>query len=368
MVTLTSAAVLREPHGAFTLENLVLDDPRPDEVLIKMVACGVCQTDSHFRDQLMPIELPAVLGHEGAGVVERVGSAVTSVVPGDHVVLSFNSCGHCAACDTGHPAYCDHLFLMNFAGTRADGTTGLADSNGTPIRGRFFGQSSFATFSLANERNVVKVPNDLPLAMLAPLGCGFQTGAAAVLHTLDVPQRASIAIFGVGAVGLAAIMASKIARAGTIIAIDVNDERLQLAQALGADHTINASNADAAAVIRAISPRGVDFVLDTSGRKESLEAGLAALAIMGKFGFVAFNPAAGAVLDASRLSAGQSLQGIVQGDATPQDFIPRLIEFYRDGVFPFDRLIRFYEPADIDKAFSDAARGETIKPVIRFEH
>ena len=366
MTTQTSAAVLREPHGSFTLENLVLDDPRPDEVLVRMAASGICQTDAHFRDQLMPIELPAVLGHEGAGVVERVGSAVTSVAPGDHVVLSFNSCGHCDACGTGHPAYCDHLVQMNFAGTRADGSPGLADADGTPIRGRFFGQSSFATFSLANERNVVKVPRDLPLAVLAPLGCGFQTGAAAVLHTLDVPEGASIAIFGVGAVGLAAIMASKIARASKIIAIDVNDDRLELARELGAHTTINAKAADVAAVIRSITPRGVDFVLDTSGRKESLEAGVAALAIMGKFGFVFFSPAAGALLDASRLSAGQSLQGIIQGDATPQDFIPRLIEFYRAGAFPIDKLIRFYEPSEINEAFADVARGATIKPVIRF--
>lgn len=366
MVTLTSAAVLRETHGSFTLENLRLDDPRPDEVLVKIVACGICQTDAHFRDQHMPIELPAVLGHEGAGVVERVGSAVTSVKPGDHVVLSFNSCGHCAACGDGHPAYCDHLIHLNFAGVREDGTSGLADANGTPVRGRFFGQSSLASFSLANERNVVKVPSDLPLATLAPLGCGFQTGAAAVLNALKVPPKASIAIFGVGAVGLAAIMASKIARAATIIAIDVNDERLNLAEELGAHHSINVSRSDATARIREIVPRGVDFVLDTSGRKESLEAGLTALAFMGKFGFVAFSPAAGAVLDASRLTAGQSLQGIIQGDATPQSFIPQLIEFYREGDFPFDKLVRFYEPGEIDKAFSDAARGTTIKPVIQF--
>lgn len=366
MVTLTSAAVLRETRGSFTLEDLILDDPRPDEVLVKIVACGICQTDAHFRDQHMPIELPAVLGHEGAGVVERIGSAVTSVKPGDHVVLSFSSCGHCTACDNGHPAYCDHLIHLNFAGVRTDGTSGLADANGTPVRGRFFGQSSLATYSLANERNVVKVPDDLPLAMLAPLGCGFQTGAAAVLNALKVPPEASIAIFGVGAVGLAAIMASKIVHAKTVIALDVNDERLNLAQELGAHHAINVSRTDAGAKIRQILPRGVDFVLDTSGRKESLDAGVAALAFLGKFGFVAFSPAAGAVLDASRLSAGQSLQGIIQGDAMPQSFIPQLIGFYREGRFPFDKLVRFYEPGDIDKAFSDAARGETIKPVIRF--
>lgn len=367
MVTLTSAAVIREPRGAFTLEKIVLDDPRPDEVLVKIVACGICPTDAHFRDQLMPIELPAVLGHEGAGVVERVGREVTSVKPGGHVVLSFNSCGHCAACDDGHPAYCDHLMLMNFAGIRGDGSAGMADPDGAPIRGRFFGQSAFAGYSLASERNVVKVPQDLPLEMLAPLGCGLQTGAAAILNELEVTAGASVAIFGVGAVGLAAVMASRIAGAGNIIAIDVNDDRLQRAREFGAHHTINASQADPASAIRTIVARGVDFVLDTSGRKESLDAGVAALAFRGTFGFVTFSPAAGAVIDAFRLSAGQRLQGIVQGDATPQSFIPRMIEFYRQGLFPFDRLIQFYEPGDINQAFADAARGIAIKPVIRFK-
>jgi aryl-alcohol dehydrogenase len=366
MTTSTLAAVLRQPRGLFTFENLTLDDPRPDEILVRMVACGICQTDAHFRDQQMPIKLPAVLGHEGAGVVERIGSAVTAVKPGDHVVLSFNSCGQCPACAKGHPAYCDQLLPMNFAGVRSDDTSGLSDASGAPVRGRFFGQSSFATFCLASERNVVKVPDDLPLAMLAPLGCGLQTGAAAVLNALKVHAHASIAIFGVGAVGLAAVMASRIAQATTIIAIDVNEDRLQLAQELGAHHILHAAKSEPATAIRQILPRGVDFVLDTSGRKESLEAGLSALAFLGKFGFVAFSPAAGAVLDASRLSPGQSLQGIIQGDAIPQSFIPRLIDFHRAGEFPIDKLVRYYESAEIHQAFDDAARGAAIKPVLRF--
>lgn len=332
-----------------------------------MAACGICQTDAHFRDQHMPIELPAVLGHEGAGVVTQVGGAVASVVPGHHVVLSFNSCGQCSACKRGHPAYCDHLMALNFSGTRTDGTSGMSDKDGTPVRGRFFGQSSFATFALASERSVVKVPKDVPLALLAPLGCGLQTGATSVLNVLEVQRGDSIVVFGVGAVGLAAIMASKVVKAGLIIAVDVNPDRLELARELGAHHVIDARERDAAAAVRELVPRGVDFVLDTSGRKESLEAGLAALAFMGKFGFVAFSPVAGAVLDASRLTPGQSLHGIIQGDAVPQTFIPKLVELYLSGEFPIDKIVSYYDPGAIDDAFADAAHGKTTKPVIRFD-
>lgn len=282
-------------------------------------------------------------------------------------MLSFNSCGRCLACERGHPAYCDQLRQLNFSGNRADGSSGLSDVEGTPVRGHFFGQSSFASFSLANERSVVKVPKDLPLALLAPLGCGLQTGAASVLKALKVDTGASIVIFGVGSVGLAAIMASKIARAATIIAVDVNEERLNLARELGAHHAIDARQADTAAAIRRIMPRGVDFALDTSGRKESLEAGLSALAFQGKFGFVAFSPAAGATLDASRLTPGQSLQGIIQGDAVPQTFIPELIEFYRAGEFPIDKLVRRYASQQINEAFADAASGRAMKPVVVFD-
>ncbi len=367
MTTSTLAAVLREPRGLFNFESLTLDEPRSDEVVVRMVACGICQTDAHFRDQHMPIELPAVLGHEGAGVVVKIGDAVTSVAPGDHVVLSFNSCGQCVTCRRGHPAYCENLMPLNFSGVRPDGTPGMSDEMGRPVRGRFFGQSSFATFTLASERCVVKVPKAIPLPLLAPLGCGVQTGAAAVLNALDVRPGSSVAVFGVGAVGLAAIMASKVAKAKSVIAIDVNPKRLALALELGAHHVIDPRGIDTVSAIRQFVPRGVDYVLDTSGRKESLDAGLAAMAFMGKFGFVAFSPASGAVLDASRLTPGQSLHGIIQGDAIPQAFIPKLVELYRSGVFPIDKLIRYYEPSKINDALSDAARGEAAKPVVVFE-
>ncbi len=367
MSVLAQAAVVEKEHAAFTFRNVIFEEPRADEVLVRMVATGICATDAHVRDQHIPAPLPAILGHEGAGVVERVGSTVTHLKPGDHVVLSYHSCGQCKPCLSSHPAYCDHVWEANFAGARLDGSIGVMSEGGAELHAHFFGQSSFSTYALAHARNTVKVPDDIPLELLGPLGCGFQTGAGAVLKALAVNVGASIVVFGVGAVGLAAIMAAKIADAATVIAIDVNADRLDLALELGATHVINAREVtDVAVAIREVVPRGVEYVLDTSGRKENLDAGVAALAPMGRFGFVAFNPHSGAVVDASRLSVGQQLFGIIQGDATSALMIPELIGLYRSGRFPFDRLIRFYDFADINQAFDDAGAGRVIKAVLRF--
>jgi aryl-alcohol dehydrogenase len=367
MTQLATAAVLEEKNGPFVIRDVEIEAPRPDEVLVRMVATGICATDAHVRQQLMPTPLPAILGHEGAGIVERVGSAVTHLKPGDHVVLSYHSCGQCKPCMSSHAAYCDHVWETNFAGARLDGTVGVEAPGLDRIHAHFFGQSSFSSYALAHQRNAVKVPEDVPLELLGPLGCGFQTGAGSVLKALKVPFGASIAVFGAGAVGLAAIMAAKVADASIVIAIDVNADSLTLAAELGATHCINPrEQTDVAAAIRRIAPRGVEYVLDTSGRKENLDAGVGALAPMGQFGFVAFNDHSGAVLDASRLTVGQSLVGIIQGDAVSGLLIPELVGLYRRGRFPFDRLLTFYDFADINDAFDDVAAGRVIKAVLRF--
>ena len=260
------------------------------------------------------------------------------------------------------------MWEANFAGARLDGSIGVERNGADDLHAHFFGQSSFATYALAHQRNTIKVPSDIPLEILGPLGCGFQTGAGAILKAMKVPVGATVAVFGVGAVGLAAIMAAKVADAATVIAIDVNAERLQLARELGATHAVNAvAQADVSAAIRQIEPRGVEFVLDTSGRAANLDAGVGALAPMGHFGFVAFNAHSGAMVDASRLTVGQTLQGIIQGDAVSALMIPELIGLYRTGRFPFDRLITFYDFADINQAFEDVAAGRVIKAVLRFD-
>ena len=181
------AAVTRAVHAPMSIERLELDEPRADEILVRVVATGICHTDIAMRDQTFPVPQPIVLGHEGAGIVERIGSAVRAVAPGDRVVMSYNSCGTCPSCSDHAATYCYDFFGRNFAGVRADGSVSLAGDGA--VHGNFFGQSSFATFALCHERNVVKVPADVPLELLGPLACGFQTGAGAVLKRFKSRHR-----------------------------------------------------------------------------------------------------------------------------------------------------------------------------------
>jgi len=361
------AAVVHEKGAAFRIENVRLGAIREDEILVRIVACGVCHTDILVRDQIAPVPLPAIAGHEGAGVVETVGSAVTEVRPGDHVVMSYIYCGHCKPCLSGHPAYCQQVWPINFGGGRLDGTTSARDKEGCVLHDHFFGQSSFAEYSVTNERNVVKVPNDLSLEILAPLGCGIQTGAGGVLNALQVRPGSSFAAFGAGAVGLAAIMAARVAGATTIIAVDVNADRLVLAKDLGASHVVNSSEGDPVEQIHAIVDGGLDYSLECSGHSEVLRQAIDALGIFGTCGIIGATKL-GTVMpfDVNNVMAlGKRIMGVIQGDAVAKTFIPDLIDLYRQGRFPFDRLIKTYDFAEINQAIEDSEKGRTIKPVLR---
>jgi aryl-alcohol dehydrogenase len=361
------AAVFREKGHAPVIEDVKIGEPRDDEVLVRVVACGICHTDLTVRDQLLPMPLPAVLGHEGGGVVEAVGRDVTNVAPGDHVVMSYAFCGQCELCHSGHPAHCENVLPQCFGGSRADGSTGITDSAGKTVHDHFFAQSSFAQYSLANMRNVVKVPKDLPLDLLAPLGCGLQTGAGAVLQALKVKPGSSFVAFGIGAVGLSAVMAAKIAGATKIIAVDINADRLTLAKELGATHTVNAKEVDPVATIQGITGKGADFSLEASGVGIALRQAIDCLGIFGTCGIVGAPPLGSEVkIDVMGVMIpGKMVKGIVQGDVISSTFIPTLIEFYRQGRFPFDRLIKHYDFADINQAIADSESGKTIKPVLR---
>ncbi|WP_327128321.1 NAD(P)-dependent alcohol dehydrogenase [Streptomyces sp. NBC_01727] len=362
-----TAAVVRQKGGPFTFEDLTLDTVlRPDEVLVKVVATGLCQTDIHVRDQALPTPLPVVLGHEGAGIVERVGAAVSTVTPGDRVVMSYQACGRCTPCLSGNPAYCALSFPANFGGSRLDGTNAL-HAGGEEIHGHFFGQSSFATHALATERNVVKVDDeDIPLELLSPLGCGLQTGAGAVLNSLKIEAGASVVIIGAGTVGLAAVMAAKVAGAGPVIAVDIVPERLDLARELGATHIVNAKEEDTAARIAYLTGGGADYVLEITARPEMLTLAVDALAPLGTAALIGGAPAgAHAPVNMNALLGGRTVRGIAQGDSIPQLFIPQLIDLYRAGRFPFDRLITFYGFDQINEAVTDTRTGAAIKPVLR---
>jgi aryl-alcohol dehydrogenase len=360
------AAVLRAPNQPLAFENASLEMPRDNEVLVRLVATGVCHTDMVVRDQLMATPMPLILGHEGAGIIEKVGSSVTTVAPGDHVVMTYAYCGLCAPCATGHPAHCQHMGELNFAGGRLDGTSSACNHDGGKLHDHFFGQSSFATHAIANELNVVKVRKDVPLELLGPLGCGIQTGAGAVLNAMRVRPGSSFAAFGAGAVGLAAVMAARVAGATTIIAVDVNPARLQLALELGATHILNSKDSDAVVEVRKLTG-GADFTLECSGRPAVLRQAIDSLGILGTCGIV------GATREGTEVAfnvndvmiPGRRIMGIVQGDVVSRTFIPELIELYRQGRFPFDRLVKFYPFEQLNEAMADSESGVTIKPILR---
>lgn len=334
-------------------ERLEMEGPREDEVLVRLVASGICHTDISLWQSSGPDAL--VLGHEGAGVVERAGSAVHSVRRGDHVVLSYQSCGHCRLCERGQPAGCSHFWELNFGFARLDGSNALEASG---VRGHFFGQSSFATHTLATERNIVKVSKALPLPMLAPLGCGLQTGAGTVMNSLAVRAGSSIAIFGTGSVGLAALMAARIVGADPIIAIDIRPKRLRLAKELGATHLIHASRCDPGERIAAISG-GLDYAVETTGDPAIERTAVSLLNPGGQLALLTGGSSH------SELAGRRRVLSIIQGDAIPQEFIPRLINLWRRNMFPFDRLVRFYDFHQINRAIADSIRGTTVKPVLR---
>lgn len=363
------AAVLREAGTEAAIETVNIEAPRVDEVLVAMRGTGVCHTDMVMRDGHLPVPFPAVLGHEGSGVVQAIGSDITDLAVGDHVVLSFMSCNHCPTCGAHLPAYCHSWVPLNFFGARADGSTALTDAHGNRVHSHIFGQSSFSTHALVNRRNAVKVDQDLPLHLLGPLGCGIQTGAGAVLNSCKVRAGSSIAVIGTGAVGLSAIMAARIAGAAVVVALDINEARIALACELGATHGFLADIADSQShAVAAGCPAGFDYIIDTTGLPHVVNAAILALAPLGEIALVgAYPPGANIVADATHMmSAGRILRGVVEGSADPQSFIPQLISYYREGRFPFDRLIKVFDFEDIADAFAAGESGKAVKPVVRF--
>ncbi len=364
-----TAAILRETAGPYTIEPVELEAPRANEVLVRVVGTGICHTDVKMKDGYRPMPLPVVMGHEGAGVVEAVGSEVTKVNVGDHVVLSFNSCGICDNCQQGHPAFCHEVGFLSFGCKRPSDGSSPISQNGEVVYGYFFGQSSFASHAITTERNVVKVRKDVPLEMLGPLGCGLQTGAGAVLNSLNAEAGTSIVIFGTGSVGLSAVMAAVVAGCTTIVAVDINVDRLALAQELGATHTLNPAEVnEIVQTIRDISGNGgAQYSVDTTGNPNVLRQAVECLRIRGVCGHLG-GGGADVILPMGHLLFGRSIQGIVQGDSVPDIFIPRLINLYLAGLFPFDRLISYYSLEQINEAIDDMHHGKAIKPVLRMDN
>ena len=363
----SKAAVSWQAGSAFTIENITVDAPREDEVLVRIAGAGICHTDLLARDMVLPIQQPSVLGHEGSGVVEAVGSAVKSVKPGDHVVLTFAHCGKCRRCRDHDPACCAELMVLNCSGGRFDGSKALHGADGQAISSHFFGQSSFGSMALACESSVIPIDRDVPIEIMGPLGCGVQTGAGAIMNTLACTSGSSLLILGGGSLGLSGVLAAVVQGCATIIVSEPHAARRALALELGATHVIDPAIEDVAAAARAIVPQGLDYAFDTTGIAKVAGAALAAMGVRGKLVIagVPLDPASElGVPILPMVSLGQSVVGMVAGDSEPADFIPRLVALYRAGRLPFDRLITRYPLDQINEAIADHSSGRCIKAVL----
>lgn len=363
----TTAAVLRTAGAELSLEEVEIESPRPHEVLVRLVSSGVCHTDLGVIATAAPEQLPVVLGHEGAGVVEAVGDDVHGVEPGDHVVLSYNFCGSCDNCRDQVMVHCRDFVPLNLTGARLDGSSPLS-RNGENVFGHFFGQSSFARRAIATEQNLVKVDKSLPLPLLGPLGCGVQTGAGAVLNTLAPEQGSSIVVFAAGSVGLSAVMAAAAAGCSPIIVIDPQPQRLHLARELGATHVINPEETDPVTAIREITGTGARYSVECLGLPVVVRQALECLQSPGTCVSVGFQGMTNELtVDQGHLLFGRSLIGVIEGDSVPAKFIPRLIELYQKGRFPFDKLISTFPFEQINEAIDAAHHGKVVKAVLTYE-
>lgn len=368
----TRAAVVPAPGSEFEIRDVELQDPRPDEALVRLHATGICHTDLSARAGAIPFPLPGLLGHEGVGEVVAVGDRVTRAGVGDRVLLTFTSCGRCGRCRGGHPAYCDdHLRANLLGGSRLDGSSTVADAGG-PVHAHFFGQSSFAELALVDDRSMVRLPSDLTtdeLISIAPLGCGVQTGAGAILNVLRPRVADTLVVAGAGAVGLSAVMAAAATGVRTIVAVDRVAARLDLALQLGATQVIDTTDSDLRAELAQLDAgRGPGLAIETTGSTTVLETMCDAVAVGGTCAVIGAPAArARAGFDVNALLPGRRIIGITLGDSEPETFVPQLIELYRAGRLPVDRLVRRYPFVDISRAARDAESGQTVKPVLVFD-
>ena len=360
------AVIASETDKVFSYEEVEIDDPRDDEILVKIEAVGLCHTDVIARDGLYQLERDAVLGHEGAGVVKKIGKNVTKVKLGDRVAISFRSCGTCAKCDNHTAAYCTDFVGHNITGTRIDGSRSIR-RGADELASNFFGQSSFASYALTYETNVVILPDDIQFEVAAPLGCGVQTGAGTVIRSLACEPGSSLIVTGCGTVGLSAVMAGKIRGCEHIIAIEPKESRRALALELGATDAIDPiEHEDFEAEIRKIVPDGVNYAVDTTGRPPTLDNLTRCFTTQGTLAMVGMTSPTNDVSFAGLqfLASGLTVKGIIEGDSHPDKFIPELIAYYQDGRLPLDDLISTYALKDINQAVHDHHEGLCTKAVL----
>ncbi len=362
----TEAAILHECKGDFSIEEVEVGELKPDEILVEMVGTGVCHTDELFRSGTYPFPTPCVLGHEGAGRVVRTGSAAGEFEEGDSVVLSVMYCGKCVRCLQGQHYLCHNIYEANFGG-RGDGTSVLSQG-GNCVHAHFDGQSSFSRHAVSNVKNTIKVRNDAPLHQLGPLGCGFRTGLGAVINTFNAGIGQSIVIYGIGAVGMSALLAAVAVGCHPIVVVDTNQSRRELALELGADVALDGALEDITQQVNEYTKDGADYALDTTGIPAVIRNALESTNTGGFLGILGGSPmGTELVIDANHLLfGGRRIQGINMGDAIGSVFIPQMVDMFMEGKLPLDRIITEYPFDAINQAFTDTKTGKCVKAILRF--
>jgi Zn-dependent alcohol dehydrogenase len=340
------AAVVHAPNQDMVIEDVELEEPRVGEVLVRLVATGVCHSDlTAFRGN-RPLKGPTVLGHEGAGVVAAVGPGVSTVAAGDHVILSaVPRCGKCIACVIGQPQLCRVAAAVVFGGTLLDGTSRLR-LRGEPIC-HFFAQSSFAERAVVPEGSVVKIRRDVALEKVALLACGVSTGLGAVFNAAQVRAGDSVVVIGCGGVGIAAVAGADLAHADPIVAVDIADEKLEYARSLGATQTVNAAREDAVARVRKLTGGGADHTFECVGNAKTLEQ-LVEMVPAGGHGYVvgAAPPGTRFPFATDGFIRNKHLHGVMQGNVRATIDIPRYVDLYARGRLPLDRMVTRTYPLD----------------------
>lgn len=380
------AAVIDQPGSRFQFAEVDVDDmPREDEVLVKIYACSICHSDEYCREEGVAVHLPAILGHEGAGIVKKAGSGVTDLKPGDHVALTVPHCGTCEFCKKGDYLSCPNAFPMQFG--RPDGTPRVRDSSGKAL-GTFMGQGGFAEYVLCHKSSCVKVDPEIPFDIVAPVGCGFSTGAGTVLNYLRAGKEDTVAVFGCGSTGMASVMGAKLAGCKKIIAVDVVEEKLEMAKELGATHVINSKRLQekegysvevtgpeafhtpvkyplVEEIKKITNGKGVNFSIVTAPLQQVVTLAIFALAKHGECCVTASMPT-GEIPFAFMQAGSMKVSSCAMGLGNKYEFFPYLLQKYKEGEFPIDKLLAHYKFEDLEQAFCDMAEGTAIKPVLEW--
>ncbi len=362
------AAVLREQNQPLEIEEVQISKPAPREVLVRPIAAGVCHSDLHFMDGSYPYMLPTILGHESAGVVEEVGSDVTYVKKGDHVITCLSAfCGHCPKCLTGHLSLCDEKGLPPI--TRPPEQESRLKGNGGEAIHQFLNLSSFAELMLIHEHALVKIREDMPMDRAALIGCSTTTGVGAVFHTAGVEPGSTVAVIGCGGVGLAAINGAAIAGAGMIIAVDMVDSKLEIAKSLGATHTVNASSGNAVGEVIELTKGGCDYTFEAIGLKATAEQAFQMLCNGGTATVIGMIPVGTMVeLHGVDFLMEKKIQGSNMGSNRFRIDMPRFVEFYLGGKLHLDQMIsKHIKLSEVNEALTALKSGEEARHIIMFD-